>query len=245
LFDCWYNSVTLARSIDGGRSYAHAVPPRQLVAAPSRPYQQATEPIGVFTPSNIVTGPDGAYYALVRIRDPDGAHGDCLLRTRRVGSPRAWRAWTGNAFDGVLSDPYRSQPNAGLDCSQVGRGEITEMTESLTYSSALGRYLLVGLAPPGLRSVGAKVTGIYFSTSRDLLHWTPRTLVAPAVTTHTYTCGGPSPIAYPSIVDPSSSSRTFTTSGRRPFLYFTQFHYTSCHQTPDRDLMRVRLEISP
>jgi hypothetical protein len=243
-YACWYNSITLARSIDGGRSYTHAAPPRQLVAGPSRRYEQGTEPVGVFTPSNIVTGPDGAYYALVRIRDPNGTRGTCLLRTKRIGSPRAWRAWNGNGFDGVLTNPYKSPPTGGVACSPVSQGNIAEMTESLTYSHALGRYLLVGLAPPGPASVGAKVTGIYFSTSNDLVHWTPRTLVAPAVTVQTYLCGGSPPIAYPSVVDPDSNSRTYATSGRTPFLYFTQFHYTRCHQTPDRDLVRVPLEIS-
>jgi hypothetical protein len=244
-YACWYNSVTLARSIDGGRSYSHAAARRQLVAGPLRPYQQGTEPVGVFTPSNIVTGPDGAYYALVRIRDPDGTRGTCLLRTKRIGSPAAWRAWSGDGFGGVLRNPYRSRPGGGSACAPVSQGNIAEMTESLTYSYALGRYLLVGLAPPGPLSIGAKVTGIYFSTSSDLVHWTPRTLVTPAVTVQSYVCGGPSPIAYPSVVDPGSSSRTYATSGRTPFLYFTQFHYTRCHQTADRDLVRVALEISP
>ena len=80
------------------------------------------------------------------------------------------------------------------------------MTESLTYNYTLGRYLLVGLAPPGPMSVGAKVTGLYYSTSSDLINWTPRTLLAGAVSTETYACGGPSPIAYPSVIDPTMTS---------------------------------------
>jgi hypothetical protein len=243
--DCWYNSVTLARSTDGGRSYAHSAAPRQLVAAPPLPYRQGSEPVGVFAPSNIVTGPDGAHYALVRVRDPDGTRGDCLLRTTNVGSPRAWRAWDGQAFTGAFADPYSSPSSDRAPCALVQPGLIAEMTESLTYSTALGRYLLVGLAPPGPLSVGAPVTGVYFSTSRDLLHWTSRTLVAPAVTVHSYVCGGGTPIAYPSVVDPRSSSRTYATSGARPYLYFTQFRYAGCRQTPDRDLMREPLEVSP
>lgn len=244
-YRCWYNSITLARSTDGGRSYVHATSPHQLLAGPSRPYRQAAEPIGVFTPSNIVTGPDGADYALVRIRDPNGTRGTCLLRTPRFSSPSDWRAWTGDAFDGLLTNPYRSRPSGAVSCSPIAPGDIAEMTESLTYNYALGRYLLVGLAPPGPLSVGPKVTGIYFSTSPDLVHWTPRTLVTAAVTAQTYRCGGRSPIAYPSLLDPSSSSRTFATSGRTAFLYFTQFRYAGCRQAADRDLMRVPIEISP
>jgi hypothetical protein len=241
-FACWYNSVTLAHSTNGGRSYTHQR--GQLVASPSRPYEAGIGPSGVFAPSNIVTGPDGAQYALVRVRAPGAMRGACLLRTTSVGSPAAWRAWNGRGFTGAFTDPY-SQPSGDPVCTPVDPGLIAEMTESLTYNVALHSYLLVGLAPPGPLSVGPQVTGIYFSTSRDLVHWTPRTLVAPAVTVASYRCGGPSPIAYPSVVDPRSSSRTYATSGAKPFLYFTQFHYTSCHQTPDRDLLRVPLEISP
>jgi hypothetical protein len=241
---CWYNAVTLAHSTDGGRTYSHRQTPGQLVAAPSSTYQAGVGPSGVFTPSNIVRGPDGALYVLVRVRLPDGPRGVCLLRTTQVGAADAWRAWDGRTFAGVFTDPYRS-PTGSAPCALIDPGLIAEMTDSLTYNLALHRYLLVGLAPAGPLSVGPRVDGIYFSTSSDLVHWTARRLVAPAVTTHSYVCGGPAPIAYPSVLDPGSRSRTYATSGRHPFLYFTQFHYASCHQTADRDLMRVRLEISP
>jgi hypothetical protein len=244
-FECWYNAVTLAHSTDGGRSYTHLPAPRQLVAAAARPYQAGLGPFGMFAPSNIITGPDGALYTLVRVRAPDGARGVCLLRTTQVGSPSAWRAWGGHGFTGAFSDPYGSQPSNSAPCPPVDPGQIAEMTESLTYNSVLKRYLLVGLAPPGPLSIGAQVRGIYYSTSKDLIHWAPRTLVAPAVTVQGYRCGGPSPIAYPSVIDPHSGSRTYASSGRRPYLYFTQFHYASCHQTPDRDLVRVPLEVTP
>ncbi len=110
--------------------------------------------LGVFTPSNIVTGPDGAHYALVRVRAPGDPRGACLLRTTRVGSPRAWRAWNGRGFTGVLTDPYRLPQNGNAACTPVDPGLIAEMTDSLTYNAVLKRYLLVGLAPPGPLSVG-------------------------------------------------------------------------------------------
>lgn len=244
-FRCWYNAVTLARSTNGGLSYAHAPAPDQLVAAPAAPFSGGGGPVGVFAPSNIVTGPHGAYFALVRVREPHGAHGDCLMRSTDVGAPKSWQTWDGSGFDRAFPDPYLARGQARQGCALIGVGDIAEMTESLTYNSTLGRYLLVGLAPPGPLSVGAKAGGIYFSTSRDLIHWSPRTLIAPYATVPTYRCGQRSPIAYPSIVDPRSASRTYATSAGSPFLYFTQFHYRACHKTPDRDLMRVRLQISP
>jgi hypothetical protein len=119
------------------------------------------------------------------------------------------------------------------------------MTESLTYNTVLNRYLLVGLAPPGPLSRGPKVRGIYFSTSPDLVHWSKRRLLARTVTKHNYRCGGPSPLAYPSVIDPASASRTFATSGSSPYLYYTQFRFKNCRQTAERDLMRVPLQVSP
>jgi hypothetical protein len=243
--DCWYNAITLARSLDGGATYRHARPPRHLVASAPYRYRPDMGPAGVFSPSNIVRGPGGALYVLVRIRDPGGVRGTCVMRTRHIGRPRSWRAWDGQGFDGVFTNPYRSKARSRFPCAPVGVGSIAEMDESLTYNTVLGRYLLVGLAPPGAESVGPKVFGIYFSTSTDLVHWTPRKLVTKAVTTHNYSCGGPSPLSYPSLIDPESGSRTFATTGAHPYLYYTQMRYQDCHQTADRDLVRVALEVAP
>ena len=63
---CWYNSITLARSTDGGRTFTHAAPPRHLVASVPYRYEPDAGPFGLFQPSNIVRGPeDGFYYALI------------------------------------------------------------------------------------------------------------------------------------------------------------------------------------
>jgi hypothetical protein len=244
-YRCWYNAVTLARSDDGGRSYRPAPAPRNLVAGPAFRYRPGVGPSGVFTPSNFVRGPDRAQYVLVRIRDLDGRRGTCLLRTATVGEPGSWRAWDGDGFDGRFEDPYLAAAGPRAHCTPVGRGRIAEMTESLTYNTVLRRYLLVGVAPPGPLSLGRKLTGIYYSTSADLIHWTPRRLLLPVLTRHSYRCGGPTPIAYPSLIDPSSPSRTFAATGAHPFLYFTRFGYRHCRQTENRDLLRVRLRISP
>jgi hypothetical protein len=242
--NCWYNAITLARSSDGGRSYDHAPPPDQLVAAASHRYRPDSGPTGVFTPSNIVAGTGGWLYALVRMREPGGVRGTCVMRTRRVQDPGGWRGWDGDGFDRRFTDPYRSPPRDRPPCVPVGVGRIAEMAESLTYNTVLGTYLLVGLAQTGTESA-ATLPGIYFSTSDDLVHWSPRRLVTRAVTTHNYACGGPSPLSYPSLVDPESSSRTFATTGAHPYLYYTQFRYSDCSRTPDRDLVRVAVEITP
>ena len=59
-----------------------------------------------------------------------------------------------------------------------------------------------------------------------------------------YKCGEPDPIMYPSIIDHTSTSRSFETTGARAYLYYSVFHYSGCTQTLDRDLVRVPISIS-
>jgi hypothetical protein len=238
---CWYNAVTFARSDDGGRSFGST--PDHFVAASTYRYRPRAAPTGIFTPSNIVGKGDGYYYALVVSRAPGGATGSCLIRTDDPFVPSSWRAWDGEAFRTRFVNPYRVTPGAARACTPVARPEIVEMHESLTYNTYLDRYLLVGLASlPG--PSGKLVTGVYFSLSRDLIHWTRRRLMMKATVTHTFRCGGTDPIAYPSLIDPRSDSRTFATTGRRPYLYFTRFNYEHCRQSLNRDLVRLPMEIS-
>jgi hypothetical protein len=60
----------------------------------------------------------------------------------------------------------------------------------------------------------------------------------------TFECGDANPVAYPSLLDPESSSRNFETTGQRPYLYFTRFHYKDCRNVLNRDLVRVRVRFS-
>ena len=239
---CWYNSVTLARSADAGRSYFQAAASGHLVASSSQRYRPGVGPSGVFAPSNIVEGPgDGYLYALFQLIEPNGARGVCLARTREPGDPRSWRAWDGTAFEDAFVNPYElAGPVPEPACRPIAPAEVSEMHESLTYNGYLDRYVLVGMATTG----SPATSGIYYSLSEDLLNWTPRRLLLRAPSVNTYRCGGPDPIAYPSLIDPSSPSPTFSTGGRRPYLYYTRFHYRDCARTEDRDLVRVPLEVT-
>jgi hypothetical protein len=246
-FECWYNAVTLAVSTDGGASFEHAQPPTHLVA--SIPYQYAPDsgPAGVFQASNIVhNAADGYYYALIRVqRYRAQPQGTCLMRTTDLADPGSWRAWDGSGFNVRFVDPYLEpdEPPEDHVCRPVSYEEIQLMVESLTFNTYLDRYLLVGTAGrPG--PVGETASGIYYSTSDDLIHWTHRRLIMEVESRHTYRCGDPDPVAYPSVLDPSSTSRNFETTSKRAYLYFTRFNYESCQETLDRDLVRVPIEFS-
>ena len=243
---CWYNAITLVVSHDGGTSYERPDRSGRLVAAIPQPYEADAGPAGIFEPSNIVRNPrNGYFYVLAReIAYGGSLRGTCVLRTRRLDRPGSWRAWNGNSFSVRFQDPYRMSSGRLRFCLPVATGEIGEMAESLTFNPALDRFLLVGMSSvydPGRRRL---VTGVYYSTSDDLVLWSPRRLLFVTPRPQTFVCGDPDPIAYPSVIDPSSTARSFDTSGTRAFLYFTRLHYRNCQQTFDRDLVRVPITIA-
>jgi hypothetical protein len=240
---CWYNALTLAVSRDGGQTFDDARPaPHHLVAAyPSR-YVPDGGPVGLFEPSNIVRNQrDGRYYTFARVVGPDDRpRGACLLRTHALGDPSSWRGWDGDAFTVRFANPYRSA--RGGVCQPLEHDRIEEMTQSLTFNTFFNRFLLVGTASiPGSDS---RTWGIQFTLSKDLVHWTRRRLIMEVETPWTHRCGDRRPVLYPSVLDPSSTSRNFETTGRDPYLYLTRFNYEDCEQGPDRDLIRIPLRLS-
>ena len=244
-FECWYNAVTLAVSTDGGLSFGHAPPPSHLVAGIPYPYVPDSGPAGIFQPSNIIrNADDDHYYSLLRVQQhQDQPQGTCVMRTTDLADPESWHAWGGGEFDVRFIDPYLKPNERPQDhiCQPVSYDEIQLMVESLTFNTHLDRFLLVGTAVEHDRE-GNTVSGIYYSTSDDLIDWTPRELIVEAESRQTYECGDPDPVAYPSVLDPDSPSRNFETTGKRAYLYFTRSNYESCQETFDRDLVRVPIE---
>jgi hypothetical protein len=238
---CWYNAITFARSTDGGDTFIQPALPRRLVAGVPYTYVAGAGPYGLFEPSNIVRNPaDGYFYVVMMAQDYLAQQtGTCVMRTQTPGDPTSWRAWDGAGFSVQFADPFAASlvPDAHV-CAPVSYPSVATMHESLTWNTYLKRFLLVGVAQRG------PTPGIYFSTSTDLINWSQAKLVTAAELPWTFACGGPDPVLYPSLIDPASTSRMFSTSGRSPFLYYTQFHYTDCRQSLDRDLVRVPLRIS-
>jgi hypothetical protein len=267
---CWFNAITLATSVDGGASYRHRPPPAHRVATFPYRYASNTGPAGFFMPSNIVEK-DGFHYALVRALNgprqaaayPAQQRGNCLIRTRDLSDPGAWRAWDGEDFTVAFADPYREEvdprrhvaptvsvePPAGREHPPEAYG-AGEMTESLTYNTHFGQYLLAGIARKPDPAGGDPVWGVYYSLSSDLVHWGERQLLAearPFYLPHP-DCTLPDPILYPAVLDPSSPDRNFGTTGKANELFFTVFHYKldargrCVRDGKNRDLVKLRFE---
>jgi hypothetical protein len=181
--DSWFSAVTLFHSLDGGVSWQPARPPPAHIVAVS-PYQwnaslgAAGVSFGFRSPSSILRARDGSgfYYATVTAQWGTSLLGQqagaCLMRTRDLTDPGAWRAWGGADFDVDLAvSPYAAGP---LDPSQHICVPFTNMTyPSLLWSSLYGRYMLFGT------NDGDDLGGWVFALSDDLLHWDSWTTLRP------------------------------------------------------------------
>jgi hypothetical protein len=245
---CWYNAVTLATSLDGGDTFTHAEPPGHLVASVPYRYEPGVGPFGIFNPSNIVhNAEDGFYYALVSVLEyRDQPAGTCVIRTDDLADPTSWRAWDGTAFRMAFVNPYLELNVDVTDhvCQPVAREMIQTMRHSVTYNTALDRYLLIGMATSPGAGLETARWGIYFSLSEDLIHWTPRQLIVEDEVPWTFECGDADPFGYPSVIDRDSPSRNFETTDQEFDLYYIRFNYASCEQTPDRDLVRITVRVA-
>ncbi len=207
---CTLISLTQATSTDGGATFTQADPPA-LIAAPAYAYDPEWFR-AVWQPSNIVLNPaDGYYYALVQRDDHNFAtsvheQGTCVMRTTDPADAASWRAWDGTAFAMQFVDPFTTSPAdaAAQECALVSPAYIGALTYSLTYNEYLGRFVAVGVAP-------SPKSGFYVSYSEDLVHWSPRELVFEAPLS--FTVDAPPYYAYPSVLDPASTSHELRHGG--------------------------------
>src|SRR5919109_2512972 len=170
---CWYNAITYATSTNGGESYQQADVPNHLLASVPYQFQKLTGPYGYYSPTNVVQK-DGLYYFMI-LAQPVGAQnrGACLLQTDQagLGDPASWRAWNGTGFAASFINPYTdtTSPPADHVCEPVSQHNLRGMEiSSLTYSTYLNKYVLVGAA---VKDPAKQIGGFYVSLSDDLINW--------------------------------------------------------------------------
>ncbi|HEU0303354.1 MAG TPA: hypothetical protein VFR32_02110 [Gaiellaceae bacterium] len=238
---CWYDAITLAKSGDGGATYVHAAPPSHVVAAPPWEYRPDNSGFGYFGLSNIVrNADDGFYYAMIALVMPFAYTGGgvCLIRTPTLDRPDTWRFWNGTTFAGRFVNPY-VDPVRALDSRCKGIFPFAAWT--LSWNTYLGRWLVIG------DSTRTGTEGAFFlSMSSDLVHWSAPQPFLKTEIGGTYECGDTGPTAYASFIDPSSPARNFDVTGKRGWLYYTQFNPPNCRDpgTYDRDLVRIPIELA-
>jgi hypothetical protein len=248
---CMYSAIVESKSTDGGDGYTRGAAPQDLVAPSQYRYAPTTGHAGFFHPSNIIYRPDGYYYMLIGAAgyqaQPSGV---CLLRTRTLWDASSWRAWDGNGFNVRFIDPYveTSEPPQNHVCASV-QYLNEQMSTSVTYNTYFGRYIATGAGSHVDPTTGATVNGFWYQLSSDLIHWGPMNLLMQGPTDLNHQCSDGDSISYPSLLDPTSPSRNYDTTGREPYLYYTVMHYApngsgGCILTLDRDLLRVWLRFT-
>lgn len=233
---CWYNTILAYHGRDG-EPLTKADPP-VVAAAPFTQDVNQGRHRGFFNPSNIFS--DGTYtYAFISTTGWAGQDfGNCLFRTRDPADPTSWRAFDGAAFSIRYRDPYKG-PSHPKPCLAIK--PFTFPVGAVVRHRATGLWLAVFQASAG---GPFPLDGFYYATARDLIHWgTPR-LLLPGKTLYSDLCkAGPSIIAYPSLLDPSSVRRNFDGTGERPELFFTTMQVASC-ATGRRMLVRAPARIT-
>jgi len=247
---CLDTSVTMVISTDGGDSYHDILePPNHMVATLPYTFNDQGVPSGLRQPSNIIQDKEGYFYVYTNISDYPADLADfppqwvCVMRTDNISDPSSWRFWDGEDFSGKFVNPYLEETGPDTPkCAPLEMDDLSgSLNESVTYNTALGRYIMFGYS---YHPLAADPTwGYYYSLSDDLVHWTRRELllelpgenaVADSATDTFY--------AYPSFMDPDSPSMNFQTSDEDAFLYVTRFNNGV---TLDRDLIRFPVKITP
>jgi PKD domain-containing protein len=261
---CWYNAITLETSTNSGDRFTHTDAPTHLVATVPYQWVNRTGPYGVFSPSNIIRRqPDDGYlYVIVRAKEPGTPDVSCVMRTQAtalaLGNPTSWRAW-GDGPDSDSADSYEVQfvnpytytftstdTPAKHMCKDIGVVNgvrtVSGLSESLTYNTYFGKYILVG-------AYGGSSPGFYYSLSDDLIHWSQNKLLVGLETQHSWVpCDPDDPARDPSLLDPSSASRNFETTGRQLYVYYKIFRLNGgCipggPNGSNRDLLRLPIEL--
>ncbi len=240
-FSCWYNSITYARSDDGGATFGYPIaPPAHLVASIPEPYAPDEGIFGAFSPSNILAH-DGHYYAFLKIQTyPLGTQHTCLMRTEDLGDPDGWRFWDGVGFNGRFADPYRDDLRAmrATTCTPVALPEIAQMYEGVTWNTELQQFILIGTSSDPSRNPNP--FGFYYALSDDLITWSTRQPLL-EVRLPWRATGRETVYLYPTLIDHGSASPNFETTGAEAYLYFTRLNFGSGDL--DRDLMRIPVRI--
>ena len=236
--DCWFNALTAAVSRDGGRTFVRVRGDALVAALPYRYGQVGLGHHGYFNPSNIVTYDGAQYMFAFATRAGAQRPGNCLLRTTAVGEARSWRGWDGGGFGVTFIDPYMEEgaPEKHV-CLPVAPRQLRWPVTSLVRHGVDGMFI-------ALMQDGARGGGVYYATSRDLLRWSGPALLMPAVGPGAWTCADPAPVAYPSLLDPESADRNFSTVGSTAMLFATRFAVQDCRLSMNRALVRWPVRIS-
>ena len=242
--NCWYNSITMAVSYDSGKTYTHVKAPGHLVASVPYPYVPDAGPYGIFEGSNIFYNEkDSYFYKMIHLEDYQlQKRGAGIMRTLDLADPSSWRAWNGHDFSVRFINPYKEIGYDPADhvCEPVSFDKIGKMADNLTFNTFFNKFMVVGTANKWDPEREKEVYGFYYSLSDDLINWSDTNLIMECELWWTND-NSVDRLGYPALIDPSDTSRNFSNTGQRPYLYFTRWNQNT---DLDRDLVRVQIEFT-
>ncbi|MEK6901980.1 MAG: hypothetical protein AABX02_00125, partial [archaeon] len=267
---CWWNTITLTKSTNNGRTFDAPASPAPTVSSGPLAWNKDTMvnpvtgvafPYGQMTPTNIISRNEGGtiyYYSFffgehgVGVQNPL-TRGICLMRTSNLDDPSSWRAWNGSSFSLTMSMPYSGSTPANTgqpNCSYISLANIATITGHVTFNTYLQEYIMVGLGAKHDTWDNPLVIkcGMWLSHSKDLISWTKHKLIFES------TFSNDSPqcnnsldhLSYGSMLDQDQindpNDPNFELSDNQFHLYFTI--HNSQTNTLDRDLVRRPLTIT-
>ena len=230
---CLYGNLTGAVSYDM-QSFLRT----ETVAAYPYPFSTDMNRTGARDPSNIFRSPVDGYVYFMAWVDPykNQQGGMCLFRSRDPFSD-PWLTWDGTGFNAPMISPYERNDETPTFCKPVSGLWTTTVVYYQPAQSFIALAFDERIAPGG----------IFFRTSKDLIHWSRAELLMEG---HDFSFwkqkGASAPVVYPSLIDPMSPSANYDITGSSPWLYFQRARTRYGEALGrERDIIRIRLTIEP
>ena len=156
----------------------------------------------------------GWYYVPMYNRMDKGLqkNGTCVMRTRSLLDPRSWRAWDGTEFTVPFVSAYALPPGeeAKHICTVLDSTVFPEpcVMYGVTWSTFLNRFVATINCNTMARHIHLYDYKIWVTTSTDMIHWDPLTLLLdPQGPPEVPQYGGADMITYPTLLDVDSPSK--------------------------------------
>jgi hypothetical protein len=232
---CWFNTLTYARSDDGGRTFKQSNPPAVIASAPfTQDYGQGRHR-GFFEPTNIIKQGANWLFLANTTGWPGQPPGYCLFRTSEIADPSSWRAWDGRGFTAAFPAPASHEPPPdGPHCAPV----FTASLGSILWLEDQGQFLAVAVHQTP--NTAPTRFDVVTADSNDLIHWGPVHELLQIAHGSSKSCADKARYMYPSLV----AHRGDTATGENPklYLYMTRMNVQDCKTGNDRDLVRYRID---
>lgn len=234
---CWRNAIIGANSSDGGRTFT--TEQRPIAALPYVYDRLQVRRSGYFNPSNMFLHEGWLYAYFFAEAYKAQKRGVCLMRRRPEDGSRSWRFWNGSDFTGRFADPYRETI---LDPGKHVCSPLPRLQSVLSSVIRRGDQFLAVTPMTAKNAKGEMIPGIWTMQSQDLVHWSPARLLMTAPLLWRRDCALPFAVAYPSLLDPQSTSRMFDVADEELWLTYVRISLNrACKATPQRDLVVHRL----